>query len=155
MKEIRDKIAALISSYQKQLDLYEQIRDVGAQERDLIAHGHLDQLLLVLQEKEALLKEAGAEETQIRSTQDFLTRHFELVSFSIPQLKQLASHRYHQDIASLEAVVARLVPVLELLEEQERDNEALLNEYLEQVKGYSADHLQAKRAQRAYKPSKQ
>lgn len=155
MREIREKISGLTASYERQLELYEQIRAVGAQERKLIEQGFLDQLLLILQEKEAFLKEAGGEEARIRDTQDFLVRHFGLDSFSIPQLKQVASSRYQQDLAQLETVVSRLVPVLEGLEEQERGNEALLSQYLEQVKSHSPDHLQAKRASRAYKPNHQ
>ncbi len=155
MREIRDKIMELTTSYEKQLQLYEEIRVVGAQERELIEQGCLDQLLLVLQKKEAILQEAGAEEVRIRSTQELLVRHFQLDSFSIPRLKQVASSRYYQDLVSLEEVVGRLVPVLEALEEQEKGNEALLSQYLEQVKEHSMDHLQVQRASRAYRGKRQ
>lgn len=154
MREIRERITSLTTYYQKQLGLYEQIRTVGAKEQGLIKQGQLDQLLVVLQEKESLLREASVEENQIRETQMFLARHFGLEEFSIPQLKKLASNRYQKDFSALEQVVGDLVPVLENLEEQERSNESLLNDYLGQVKMPDQDQERAKRANRAYKSGK-
>lgn len=149
MREIREKIADLTATYGQQLDLYEQIREVGSKEQELITKGHLDLLLQVLKQKEALLKQASGYETQIRVIQDLLIRHFKLTSFSVPQLKIVASVHYQEQLASLEAIITRLVPVLEILEEQERRNEASLNKYLEKSQG-STDTGQVRRATRAY-----
>lgn len=151
MKEIRAKIAELSAYYEQQRVLYEQIRSVGAQERELIEQGLLDQLLVVLQEKESLLREASMEESQIKASQELLACHFGLAEFSIPKLKVAAPKRYEQDFIRLEEVVAQLVPALEGLEEQERTNEALLSLYLEQVKNPKQDPARQKRATKAYK----
>lgn len=131
MREIREKITELTAVYGRQLGLYQQIRKVGSQEEALIQKGQLDRLLQVLQEKEALLKEAGGYELQIKTIQDLLMRHFKLTEFSLPQLKLVAATYYQQDLRALEEAIAQLVPILELLEDQERQNEEFLTQYLE------------------------
>lgn len=150
MREIRDKIAELTTAYGDQLALYKQIHEIGAQEGGLIERVQLDRLLEVLQEKEVLLRKAGEYEMQIRLLQEQLVRHFKITSFSLPQLKLVASVHYQKDLASLEAIVSELIPVLEILEEQERRNEASLTIYLEQSQGQKVGQGQAQRANRAY-----
>lgn len=150
MREIREMIAELTFSYEKQLEIYKEIQKVGSREQGLISNRQLDVLLQVLREKETLLKQAGDFETRIKSTQDSLTRHFEVNTFSLVQLKKVAPTRYQKDLELLEEVIAELVPVLELLEEQERRNETILNQYLEHTKRGSSKQVQIRRANRAY-----
>lgn len=150
MREIRDKLVELTAAYREQLHLYRQIKDVGSQEAVLIDRLQVDNLLEVLKEKESLLKKAGEHEILIKELQAYLVRHFRLDSFSLPQLKLVASVYYQKDLAALEGVIMELVPALEVLEEQERQNEANLAKYLEQSRGKAAGHGQAQRASRAY-----
>lgn len=150
MREIRDKFAELTDTYKGQLQLYKEIGEVGSQEGDLIKNGDLDRLLQVLKEKEGLLKSAGEHEQKIKSIQEQLVDHFGITSFSIPQLKLVAPVYYQDDLAELEAAVAQLVPVLERLENQERQNEAALSQYLERNQPHQPKTVQMKRAGRAY-----
>lgn len=148
MREIREKIAELTTAYQDQLKLYQEIGEVGSQEGGLISRGQLDKLLQVLKAKEGLLKQAGEYEQQIRRLQEQLVSHFGVASFSLPQLKLVAPEYYQDDLTALSEVIAALVPVLERLETQERQNEAALNAYLKQTHGQQV--VQRRRAGRAY-----
>ncbi len=150
MREIKDKLSELRAAYQGQLNLYRIIGEVGSQERELIHKSQLDGLLQALREKEDLLKEAGEFEQQIRCIQDQLVRHFDLASFSLPQLQLVAPEFYHEELEALQNVVLELVPVLDGLEKQERQNEATLNQYLALSQGSESKGQQAKRAGRAY-----
>jgi len=149
MREIREKITALAQAYADQLELYQKIGAVGAQEGELIEQGQLDRLLQALKEKEGLLKRAGEYEQQIRALQEQLVSHFGLSSFSLPQLKLAAPEYYQDDLAALHGVVSELVPVLERLEDQERKNEAALSAYLRRAQAQEA--VQRKMAGRAYR----
>lgn len=131
MREIRDRLCELASAYEGQLELYRRIQEVGSGEGELIRDGHLDRLLQVLKDKEILLKQAGEFELRIRCVQDQLTAHFDLETFSLPQLELIAPAYYQEELQSLKGTVAKLLPVLEELERQERHNEASLNQYLE------------------------
>lgn len=150
MREIREKISELTNTYGEQLGLYQQIRDVGSQEQELISRGYLERLLEALKKKEDLLRCAGELETTIKLIQVQLGTHFGLSDFSVPRLKQQAPAYYQDDIQALEAAVTKLVPILEVLEEQERRNEASLSQYLENSQGPKTNTVQFKRAGRAY-----
>ncbi|HHW71864.1 MAG TPA: hypothetical protein GX393_01385 [Firmicutes bacterium] len=148
MREIREKITSLNQAYTEQLQLYKEIGEVGSQESALIEKGQLDRLLQVLKTKEGLLKRAGEHEQQIRTLQDQLVSHFGLSSFSLPQLRLAAPEYYQDDLAALNAVISELVPVLEELETQERQNESALNAYLKRAQAQQSE--QRKQAGRAY-----
>lgn len=150
MREIRDKIRQLSDLYGKQSKLYKQIREVGSGERKLIEQGSLDQLLRVLQEKEGLLKQAGEHEEIIRELQKLLARHFRLDTFSLPQLKLAASVHYQADLSQLADVISELLPVLEALERQEKENESALSKYLEKRQDLHEKRIQVQQVQRAY-----
>ncbi len=135
MREIRDKLCELASAYEGQLELYTRIQEVGSDEGGLIHGGHLDRLLQVLKDKEMLLKQAGEFELRIKCLQEQLATHFDLETFSLPQLELTAPTYYQRELERLTAAVAELVPVLEELEKQERCNEASLNQYLEASQG--------------------
>ena len=45
MKEIRDKLCELASTYEEQLRLYRRIGEVGSGEQDLIRENRLERLL--------------------------------------------------------------------------------------------------------------
>lgn len=154
MKEVRDKILQLATAYQRQLEFYRQIREVGSQEGDLIAQGNLEVLLKVLHQKGNLLKQATEQEAQIRSLQELLVRHFQVDEFSIPKLKSTASDRYKQDFDQLEAVLTDLVPVLEELEKQERHNEQSLSRYLDASRVTLNNKPEIKLARGAYGKNK-
>ncbi|MGB4035560.1 MAG: flagellar export chaperone FlgN [Limnochordia bacterium] len=148
MREIRERINALTTAYTEQLALYKEIGEVGSQEGELISTGQLDRLLQVLKTKEGLLRRAGEYEREISQRQEELVKHFGLASFSLPQLRLAAPEYYQDDLAALEAVLSELAPVLEHLENQERQNEAQLSAYLKQTQAQQA--VQRKRAGRAY-----
>lgn len=150
MKEIRDKLCELASAYEEQLRLYRRIGEVGSGEQDLIRENRLERLLQVLKDKEILLKQAGEFEQRIKLLQKQLADHFDLAIFSLPQLKLVAPAYYQEEIEALEATVAKLLPVLEILEEQERSNEASLNQYLEASQGPKTKKTQIRLAGRAY-----
>ena len=150
MKEIREKLRELASAYEEQLQLYKQIGEVGSGEQELIRVNHLDRLLQVLKEKENLLKQAGEFEQRIKAIQEQLADHFELSAFSLPQLMLVAPAYYQEELKTLEAMVVKLLPVLENLEEQERSNEASLNQYLEASQGPKTKKAQTRLAGRAY-----
>lgn len=150
MKEIREKLCELATTYDVQLHLYREIKEIGAGEQDLIREGHLDQLLEVLKTKEGLLKQAGESEVHIRAIQEQLVNHFDLESFSLVQLKSVAPSYYQDELEVLEASVAEILTVLEGLEERERLNEACLNKFLEQKKGTTSRQTRIKLAGRAY-----
>lgn len=150
MKEIRDKLRELASAYEGQLHLYRRIGEVGSGEQELIQKNHLDRLLQVLKDKENLLKQAGEFEQSIKSIQEQLVSHFDLTAFSLPQLKLVAPAYYQEELEVLEAMVVKLLPVLEQLEEQERSNEASLNQYLEASRGPQTKKAQIRLAGRAY-----
>lgn len=150
MEDIRGKIQKLTDSYRAQLELYKRIRAVGSQEQDLISQGRFARLLEVLKEKGGLLKEAGRYEAQIKEGQAYLAGRFQLSEFSLSQLQTAAAAECQNDVEALQAVIGELVPVLEVLEEQERSNEALLSSYLEQTRDPNAKRLSEKRAGRAY-----
>ncbi|HHU62533.1 MAG TPA: hypothetical protein GXZ55_11360 [Natronincola sp.] len=154
MKEIREKILELVNAYERQLMFYEQIREVGSQEKDLIAKGDLESLLKVLRQKGVYLKNATGQETEIKSLQALLTRHFQLDEFSIPQLKSKASDRYQGDFEQLESVINKLVPMLEELENQERRNEQSLSRYIDATKVQTPGRPQIKLARTAYEKKK-
>lgn len=149
MDTIRTKIKELAVSYKEQLKIYKQIQGMGLQEKDLIADGRFSGLLEVLREKGELMKKAADYDARIIAGQNSLTRHFELDTFSLPRLKTAAGP-YQNELATLEAVIADLVPVLEALEEQERHNEALLSDFLERTKDPGVQRWREMRAGRAY-----
>lgn len=150
MREIRDKLCELTKAYDEQLLLYRQIQEVGSGEQELIRDGHLDRLLEVLRKKEALLTQAGEFEQRIQSLQNQLVVHFDLSTFSLPQLRLVAPVYYQEELETLEAAVSRLLPVLEALENQERDNETCLNKYLVASQGPKTKRAQIGLAGRAY-----
>lgn len=150
MREIRDKLSELTLAYEEQLDLYRQIHKVGSGEQELIGQGQLDSLLQVLKDKEVLLREAGSYEQRIKEIQDQLTSHFDLATFSLPQLRLGAPDYYQEELQALEVAIADLLPVLEILEDQERRNEDALNKYLEAVQGPKTKTAQIRLAGRAY-----
>lgn len=150
MREIQEKFAELTQAYKEQLELYNEIGKVGSQEGDLINQGSLDQLLQVLKAKEKLLKQAGEYEQKIKTVQGQLVQHFGVESFSIPRLKLAAASYYQDALGALEEVLGELVPVLERLENQERQSEAALNKYLERNQPLQAKTVQMKQAGRAY-----
>lgn len=150
MREIRDKLFELTNFYQEQLSLYGQIQEVGSEEQELIRAGQLDRLLAILKDKEGLLTKAGEYEQRIKGVQDQLAAHFDLETFSLPQLKLVAPEYYQKELQELEAAVSELLPVLESLEEQERSNEEALSKYLEAVQGPKTKTAQIRRAGRAY-----
>ncbi len=134
METMGAKIKELTAHYTEQLKLYKRIQEVGLQEKGLIAQGRFALLLEVLKEKGELMKEASGYDAKIKAGQADVARHFGLDSFSLPRLKHAAPAAYRKEVGgALQAVVAELVPVLEDLEEQERRNEALLGEFLEQA----------------------
>lgn len=149
MREIREKITALTQAYTDQLNLYKEIGELGAQERELIDRGQLDRLLQALKNKEGLLKRAGEYEKEIRDLQERLISHFGLSTFSLPQLRLAAPEYYQAELAALAVVISELVPVLEKLEAQERQNEAALGAYLQRAQ-VAQQAVQRQRAGRAY-----
>lgn len=150
METVRVKITELTASYKEQLKLYEEIQEVGMQEKELILQGRFALLLQVLKKKGELMKKASGYDAQIKDGQAHLERHFRLDVFSLPKLKRAASIAHEKEVEALEAVVADLVPVLEALEEQERRNEALLGEFLEQTNDPGIKRWREMRASRAY-----
>jgi len=144
------KIKELTAHYTEQLKLYKRIQEVGLQEKGLIAQGRFALLLEVLKEKGELMKEASGYDAKIKAGQADVARHFGLDSFSLPRLKHAAPAAYRKEVGALQAVVAELVPVLEDLEEQERRNEALLGEFLEQANDPGIKRWREMRAGRAY-----
>lgn len=150
MKEIRDKLEELALAYEGQLELYRRIQEVGSGEEELIRDGYLDRLLQVLRDKEALLKQAGEYELRIRCVQDELTTHFDLETFSLPQLEMHAPAYYQEELGRLKGSVAELLVVLEELEKQESRNEGSLNQYLEASRGPRTKKPQARLAGKAY-----
>lgn len=154
MREIREQFEELTQAYTEQFELYKRIGEVGSQEDDLINKGNLECLLQVLKEKEELLKQASGLELQIKVVQEQLISHFGVANFSIPQLKLAAPVYYQDDLSALEGVVAQLVPILEQLESQERQNEAALTQYLDRSQELSTKTVQMRRAGRAYSKEK-
>lgn len=150
MREIREQFEELTQAYTEQLALYKHIGEVGSQEGDLISKGNLERLLQVLREKEELLKQASGLEMQIKIIQEQLMNHFDVANFSIPQLKLVAPVYYQTELSTLEEVVAQLVPILERLESQERQNEAALTQYLAKSQEVSTKAVEMRRAGRAY-----
>lgn len=150
MREIREKLSELATVYQEQLSLYRQIQKVGSGEQELIQDGQLDTLLGVLKRKEELLTKAGTYEERIKEVQGQLARHFDLESFSLPKLKEVAPPYYQEELQTLELAITDLLPILETLEEQERRNEDTLNRYLEMVQGPTRKTPQIRLAGRAY-----
>lgn len=150
MKEVREKILQLATAYERQLELYKRIGEVGSQEEDLITKGDLELLLRTLREKGKILKQATEQEEHIKSLQTFLVRHFQVEQFSIPQLKSTASDRYQEDFNQIEVVLTELVPVLEGLEKQERRNEQFLSGYLDASRGTRTNEPTLKLARGAY-----
>lgn len=149
MREIREKIQELTERYCKQLNYYRQILSSGANEVDWIRHGEFDRLVEILHQKQDFLNLAGQEETGIQGLQKQLERHFGLAEFSIPRLREIAPKYYQKDLELLEEQVAQIVPVLEVLEEQERQNEAALTAHLENQKPQTKA-VEIRRAGRAY-----
>jgi len=141
MREIRERINALTTAYTEQLALYKEIGEVGSQEGELISTGQLDRLLQVLKTKEGLLRRAGEYEREISQRQEELVKHFGLASFSLPQLRLAAPEYYQDDLAALEAVLSELAPVLEQLENQERQNEEEKNVSSASKKGWVSDSV--------------
>lgn len=150
MREIREKLCELAAAYDNQLNLYAEIEEVGNGERELIQEGNLAQLLEVLKNKESLLKQAGRLEVKIKKIQEQLINHFDLESFSLAQLKSVAPSYYQDELKLLEATVARLLTVLEDLEERERENESYLSNFLELKQGTTSRQTRIKLAGRAY-----
>ncbi|MDI9441924.1 MAG: hypothetical protein GX101_08870 [Firmicutes bacterium] len=150
MEAIRSKINELIVSYQEQLNLYGQVREMGLQEKELIAEGRFSSLLEVLREKGELIKAAADYDEQIAAAQAYIADHLQLEAFSLPRLKQAVSDALGNELAALERVIADLVPTLETLEEQERSNEARLSEFLERTKDPAIQRWRQMRAERAY-----
>jgi flagellar biosynthesis/type III secretory pathway chaperone len=150
MREIREKICELAHAYEEQLELYRRIGEVGSGEQDLIRESRLDGLLQVLKDKESLLRQAGEFEQRIKLVQEQLATHFDLETFSLPQLKVVAPAYYQKELETLEGIVSQLVVALEALEEQERKNEAALNKYLEANQGPKIKKTQLRLAGRAY-----
>lgn len=143
-------IKELTTCYKEQLKLYEQIREVGLQEKDLIGEGRFSVLLEVLQKKGRLMKEAAGYDTRIKEGQADLAHLFCLDAFSLPSLKNVVPADHRDNLAALEAVIADLVPVLERLEEQERSSEALLSEFLRTTEDPGVRRWRELRASRAY-----
>jgi len=150
MREIREKICELAHAYEEQLELYRRIGEVGSGEQDLIRESRLDGLLQVLKDKESLLRQAGEFEQRIKLVQEQLATHFDLETFSLPQLKAVAPAYYQKELETLEGIVSQLVVALEALEEQERKNEAALNKYLEANQGPKIQKTQLRLAGKAY-----
>ncbi|NLJ80897.1 MAG: M3 family oligoendopeptidase [Firmicutes bacterium] len=150
MKKIKAKIGDLTSIYCEQLQLYEKIKEKGSQERALIKEGRLDQLLKGLQERQSQIAATAGMETKAAELQGSLLAHFQIEEFSLLQLKQAAPADYKEDLESLEAVISKLVPLLEELEAQEKENEALLKEYLNRMQALKKDRSRFRRAAQAY-----
>lgn len=150
MTKIRGKLGELATVYKKQSAIYAQMKEIGSQEKGLITAGRLDELLRVLEQKHALLTEAAAQEEKLQGLQETLAAYFQIGEFSVPRLKQAAPADFQNELGVLEELLADLVPLLEELEEQEKQNEILLNKYISRTKSVLEDPTKAARAGKAY-----
>lgn len=149
MREIQEKIQALTTAYEEQLEGYRTIQEMASKERDLIAEGQLDSLIELLKQKKSCLDQITECEEELQKLQDTLVRHFDVGQFSIPKMREVAPERYQHALASLENVISQLIPVLETLEKQEQEHESLLKQYGTQMEK-GLHFSQVSRAAKAY-----
>ena len=156
MKEIEDKLEELHRCYVQQRQAYSSVLETASEEKTCIERRDMTRLLPILERKQQAITEAGRNEERIEALQEQLAAVFRLNGFSLKELRNASSPRYHGKIDQIQEEVGALLKDLEKLEVQERLFENELRKISETGKGPSAptQKVLQRQAQRAYEKEK-
>ncbi|GEM_PF-5943561 len=156
MKEMEEKLDALMAAYGRQLHAYRSVENAAEQERSLIAEGDMDRLLPLLQAKGETMEAARAEDAEIQRIQQQLAAVFALETFTVSGVLEGAPARYRQRLQALAERIQEVVDALEQLERNESELEGQLRELADthQGTGRISQSAVRQRARRAYRKEK-
>lgn len=154
MKEIAERLEALHAAYQRQHQIYTDILTGGALEGRYIDQGDMANLLPLLTRKHEQMEAAAADDGIIRRIQQELAVILQLEAFSLSQAKEAVPTNLREHVERLTEVVAAVVASLEALEQQEREFEGELQQWLQGPEELQQQQQSTakRRAKRAYKP---
>lgn len=156
MREIQERLAHLNNLYDNLIDAYQKLLSYGEQERQLITEGRTPELVSLLEEKAKFVGGISQDEEEIQSLQQWLAAFFSLERFSLPQLKAnlaaspTSASRYKQGISELDEKIRQLVNILEVVEQQERAHEEMLQSYTERLRAIGEGKGHKPQARKAY-----
>ncbi len=154
MKEIQERLDALLAAYKHQHDTYRSILASAPMERQYIERGDMTRLLPLLQSKQEQMETASQDDHVIQEIQKELASVFQLEEFSLSKIRDAAPQWYEQRLDTLVQEISGIVECLEALEQQEREFEGRLKVLTDakREQGRDSDSVSKMRASRAYKP---
>lgn len=132
--KVEISLGELVTAYRDLTQCYQQVASFSDLETQLITNGDMENLLSVLQKKEAIIVEVAAYDTKIRSLQSLIASEYQLEEFSLKQLFDLIPAANHYILLKLQVEIKKLIKQLEILEEQEKKHEELLRDYANTTK---------------------